>query len=78
VESDAASVQGGAPRTVDLLREAIWNSGQSLNQLSEVNGVPRQQSSRFVRGERTLTLPVAEKVCRALHLTLAREKQEEE
>jgi hypothetical protein len=67
-----------APRMVGLLREAIQNSGRSLNQLSEASGVPRRQLSRFVRGKRTFTLPVVERVCRALHLTLMPERQQEE
>ena len=54
----------------EVLREAIRNSGLSLNQLGQACGVPRQPLSRFVRGERTLTLPVAERVCRALGLEL--------
>ena len=29
------------------------------------------QLSRFMRGERTLTLPTAEKICRVLNLELA-------
>jgi transcriptional regulator with XRE-family HTH domain len=59
------------PGLVDQLKEAIRNSGQTLYQLSKASGVPSPQLSRFVRGERTITLPVAEKICRALNLRLA-------
>jgi transcriptional regulator with XRE-family HTH domain len=56
---------------VEQLREAIRDSGQSLNQLGKAAGVGPNQLSRFMRGERTLTLPVAEKICAALGLGLA-------
>jgi hypothetical protein len=41
-----------------------------LTQLGKESGVATPQLSRFMRGERTLTLPAAEKICRALHLHL--------
>jgi transcriptional regulator with XRE-family HTH domain len=62
-----------APGLVELLRRAIQRSGKSLNQLSKDSGVAASQLSYFVRGARTLTLPAAEKVCRALRLTLVEE-----
>jgi transcriptional regulator with XRE-family HTH domain len=52
------------------LQQAMRNSGKSLNQLSREAGVSVPQLSRFVLGERTLTLPAAEKLCAALHLDL--------
>ena len=58
---------------VEQLREAIRRSGQSLNGLSRECGVGRDRLSRFMRGERDLTLSAAEKVCRALRLCLADE-----
>jgi transcriptional regulator with XRE-family HTH domain len=62
-----------APGLVELLRDAIRTSGKSLNQLGKDSGVTASQLSHFLRGTRTLTLPAAEKVCRALHLTLVKE-----
>jgi hypothetical protein len=35
-------------------------------------GVDSAQLSRFMRGKRTLTLPIAEKVCEVLQLDLVR------
>jgi hypothetical protein len=61
----------GASDVVEQLREAIRNSGQSLNHLSKLTGVGTDRLSRFVRGERTLTLPAVAKICSALHLHLA-------
>jgi transcriptional regulator with XRE-family HTH domain len=57
---------------VDQLREAIRESGESLNHLGQRSGVGRDRLSRFLRGERGLTLDAAEKLCRALGLRLAR------
>jgi DNA-binding phage protein len=59
------------PGLVEQLREAVRQSGQSLNQLSAACGVGRDRLSRFLRGRRDLTLTAAEKVCRALGLRLA-------
>jgi transcriptional regulator with XRE-family HTH domain len=53
------------------LRDAIADSGRSLNQLSRDAGVSDSQLSRFMRGERTLTLETAAALCRALGLHLA-------
>jgi transcriptional regulator with XRE-family HTH domain len=56
---------------VEQLKEAIQQSGRTLLKLSEDSGVSAGQLSRFVRGVRTLTLPAASRVCRALGLHLA-------
>lgn len=58
------------PNVVDQLREAIVNSGQSLGEISRASGIGTDRISRFVRGERTLTLPAAARVCEVLHLEL--------
>ena len=50
------------------LRQAIQASGRSLNQLQQETGVSRSQLSRFMRGERDISLTVAEKVCDVLGL----------
>jgi transcriptional regulator with XRE-family HTH domain len=64
----------GEPPLIKQLRDEIQNSGQSLNQLARNAGVEPAQLSRFVRGERTLTLPAVAKVCQALGLELTRTK----
>jgi transcriptional regulator with XRE-family HTH domain len=56
---------------VEQLKQAINDSGKSLNQLGHAAGVSPGQLSRFVRGERNLSLEVAEKICRALRLRLS-------
>jgi DNA-binding phage protein len=53
------------------LRDAIARSGRSLNQLAQDAGVSDSQLSRFMRGERTLTMETAAALCRALGLHLA-------
>jgi transcriptional regulator with XRE-family HTH domain len=59
------------PALIRQLREAISHSGLPLNQLSKASGVHRSALSRFMRGERGLTLDGAAKVCEALGLVLA-------
>jgi plasmid maintenance system antidote protein VapI len=56
---------------VDQLRRAIGGCGLSLNQLAKATGVHQAQLSRFMRAQRTLTLPAAAKLCTylGLHLT---------
>src|SRR5262249_17453950 len=56
---------------VEQLRAAIRNSGESLNQLGQRAGIGRDRLSRFMRGERDLTLEAAEKIATALGLHLA-------
>lgn len=58
------------PELVAQLRQAIEASGQSLNQLSQVCGVDRGRLSRFMRGERDLTLFAAGRLCEVLGLKL--------
>jgi transcriptional regulator with XRE-family HTH domain len=54
------------------LRQAIRACGLSLNELERRCGVSHAALSRFLRAERTLTLPLASKVCTALGLVLAK------
>lgn len=54
------------------MRRAIRESGLSLHQLDRDTGVHNGRLSRFVRGERDLTLTAAGKVCRALGLVLSK------
>ena len=59
------------PDVQSQLRRAIAASGSSLNQLEKAAKVHRAQLSRFVRGERSLTLAAAARVCAHLGLRLA-------
>jgi transcriptional regulator with XRE-family HTH domain len=63
------AVEGGLK---DQIREAIRNSGRSLQQIGKECRIGADRLSRFVRGERSLSLDAAEKVCQVLHLGLAR------
>jgi transcriptional regulator with XRE-family HTH domain len=57
---------------VAQLRDTIRASDLSLQELGRRTGVSQGQLSRFLRGERTLTLPAAAKVCEFFGLTLCR------
>jgi len=59
------------PDLVEDLIGAIRASGLSLSQLGRTSGVDAGRLSRFVRGERNLSLEAAAKLCRALNLQLA-------
>lgn len=50
----------------DVLRDAIQGSGLSLNKLAELADVPVPSLSHFMRGTRSLSLPVAEKLMAVL------------
>jgi plasmid maintenance system antidote protein VapI len=53
-----------------ILQEAIRNNGLPLMEIARLAGITPGQLSRFMRDERTLTLPVADKVCRVVGLQL--------
>jgi transcriptional regulator with XRE-family HTH domain len=55
------------------LREAIRDSGQSLQQLGKACGIGADRLSRFVRDERGISLDAAEKLCTFLGLRLVGE-----
>jgi ribosome-binding protein aMBF1 (putative translation factor) len=53
-----------------VIRDAILNSGRSVNDIAKHAEVSQSVLSRFVRGERTITLPLASRVCAILQLRL--------
>lgn len=57
----------------EQLREAIRKSRLSLHGISRVSGIGADRLSRFVRGERGLSLEAVERLCRALKLRLVRD-----
>jgi transcriptional regulator with XRE-family HTH domain len=57
------------------LQNAIRTSGLSLNELGRRIGVSEGQLSRFLRGDRTLTLPAAARVCQYFGLELCRQEK---
>lgn len=62
--------QDRAPDLIEQLRRAIAGCGLSMNQLGKAAGVNQAQLSRFLRAERTLTMPTAAKLCAYLGLRL--------
>jgi transcriptional regulator with XRE-family HTH domain len=57
------------------LKEAIRDCGLSLPELSRQTGVSNPQIYRFMSGERSLTLPAAEKLAAFLGLRLAKDSR---
>jgi transcriptional regulator with XRE-family HTH domain len=58
---------------VDLeeqLRQAIKKTGLSLHEIGRRAGVAAPIVSRFMRADRSLTLPIASRLCQALGLRL--------
>jgi len=53
-----------------VLVAAIRRSGLSLRTVAALSGVSTPQVTRFIKGERTLTLPAASKLARFLALGL--------
>ena len=58
------------PSWAEQIRESVERSGLSLRELSRRSGVTHVQLSRFMRGQRSLTIRAAEKVGAALGLRL--------
>ena len=54
----------------DILRQAILDSGLPLLRIEEETGVQRASISRFVRGERSLRLDLADELTAHFELTL--------
>ncbi len=50
-------------------------SGESLADIERATGISNAVLSRFVRGERTLTLPTADKLARHLGLELVKRER---
>jgi transcriptional regulator with XRE-family HTH domain len=58
---------------IDEIRQAIKESELSLTELGRKTSVSQPQLSRFLSGQRTLTLPAAARLCRFLGLKLVKE-----
>src|SRR5437867_2822857 len=54
----------------EQIRQAIRESGRSLNQLAQACGIDSGRLSRFMRGERDLTLDGASQLCEVLGIRL--------
>jgi transcriptional regulator with XRE-family HTH domain len=57
---------------VDQLRRAIADSGQTEYAIAKGSGVSQSVLSRFVRGERSIGMETAAKLCQYLKLDLKR------
>ena len=57
------------------LQEAMAQSGESLADIVRATGISNAVLSRFVRGERTLTLPTADKLARHFGLELVKRER---
>lgn len=68
-----AKKQKGAPSLEEQIREAISSSGLTPTDLAKRAGVALPQVTRFVKGERSVSLDTAWKLCRVLGLKLVRE-----
>jgi plasmid maintenance system antidote protein VapI len=55
---------------IGVLKETIRDCGLPMSELAKRTGVSHPQLSRFVRGERTLTLPAAERLVQFFRLRL--------
>jgi transcriptional regulator with XRE-family HTH domain len=69
-EGPTPSMSESDPDLVEQLRQAIRISGLSQRGLARITGISQGQLSRFMRGDRTLTLTVAAKLCVALRVRL--------
>lgn len=65
------------PGLTTQLRSAIERSGLSLNDIAKASGIDSGRLSRFMRGERDLTLSAADRICDALHLVLGPRRRTE-
>ncbi len=67
-----AESESGRVALADALRTAIKDSGLSYNELRRRAGVNQAQVSRFMVGERDLTVQVASRLCLVLGYELVR------
>lgn len=58
------------------LQRFILEDGRSLYELSKLTGISKTILGRFMRGERSVTLPTAAKLCEVLGLELRRVRKE--
>ena len=63
-----------ATSVTDALLQAIAESGLSFRELERQSGVKRQSMMKFVRGEQSLRLDMADKLCECLGLQVTKRK----
>ncbi|MGB2987637.1 MAG: helix-turn-helix transcriptional regulator [Phycisphaerae bacterium] len=65
-----------APKVSEALRQAIADSGKPMTSIERATGVHNSALSRFMRGERTLTLTTVDILARHLELELVTRSSE--
>jgi len=68
-----ATPREGSP-LIGVLKQTIRDSGLSLNELAKRSGVDDSQLSRFLRGERDISLSATEKLVQFFGLKLVKSK----
>jgi transcriptional regulator with XRE-family HTH domain len=68
----AGSAPQGEPQLIAILKESIRESGLSITELARRSNVSQAQLSRFLLGQRTLTLRSAAKLFDVLHLEVVK------
>jgi transcriptional regulator with XRE-family HTH domain len=63
---------------IDVLKQAIRECGLSLAEIARRSGVDHPRLSRFMRDERTLTLPAAARVCAVVGVRVVKEPMPDE
>ena len=58
------------PKVDDQLRVEMRDFGLNLSQVAQATGIDPSRLSRFLRAERTLTLPAVVKLCAFLGMSL--------
>lgn len=66
------------PNISETLRKAILDTGLPLLQVAKATGVERASLSRFVRGERTLRLDMADRLAAHFKLELRPKRRKAE
>ncbi|VTR97019.1 xre family transcriptional regulator : : HTH_3 [Gemmata massiliana] len=62
---------------IAILKDAVTQSGLSLNTIAKESGLSQSQLSRFVSGERTISLESAAKLFEYFGLRVVKPKQKE-
>jgi transcriptional regulator with XRE-family HTH domain len=68
----SATIPEGEPKMLTQIREAVRDDGRTLTEIAESSGLDAGRLSRFVRGERDLSLAAAARLCEALGFELVR------
>ncbi len=71
----ATAKRKSEPTLVTDLRTAIRESGLTVAEIERRSGVDHASLSRFLRGQRSLGLPLAGRICELLGLRLCRTEE---